>query len=137
MNIYADFIFREALEDKSEDIKIGGENINNIRYADDTVILAESDKDLRTLLLAVETTCEEYGISINVKKTKVMVITPKTEITAPKIVLQNGELEVVEQYKYLGAWINRKGDSEEEIMCRIGQAKSAFAKMKKTLTSHQ
>ncbi len=44
---------------------------------------------------------------------------------------------MVERYKYLGDWINRKGDPEEEIMFRIGQAKSAFAKMKKTLTSHQ
>lgn len=73
-NIYAEQAFNETLENRGKGVKIDGEIINNIRYADDIVLLAENKENLIELIRAVEEACGEYGITINMKKTKVMVV---------------------------------------------------------------
>ena len=92
-NLYAEQIFNES--DELPDCVVGGENINNLRYADDTALLAESKSALHSIVDVVRQNSEENGLSMNVKKTKTMVVchneTPNVRI------LENGP--VLEQNK--------------------------------------
>ena len=75
-NIYAEYIMRNAgLEEAQTGIKIVGRNINNLRYADDTTLMAES-KELRSLLMKVKEKSEKVGLNFNVQKTKIMASNP-------------------------------------------------------------
>ena len=67
-NIYTEYLIREALED-GKGININGQNITNIRYTDDTIILAESEQQLQHMIDKLDATCEQYGMAMNDKKT--------------------------------------------------------------------
>ena len=78
-NLYAEDIMRNAgLEEAQAGIKIAGRNINNRRYADDTTIMAESEEQLKSLLMKVKEESEKVGLKLNIQKTKVMVAGPIT-----------------------------------------------------------
>ena len=73
-NLYAENIMRNAgLEEAQAGIKIAGRNINNLRYADDTTLMAESEEELNSLLMKVKGESEKVGLKLNIQKTKVMV----------------------------------------------------------------
>ncbi|XP_071653567.1 uncharacterized protein [Temnothorax longispinosus] len=78
-NIYVERIFRLALEEQAAGIKVNGIPINNLRYADDTAILAENIQDLQTILNAINKVGKEYGLNINISKIKLM-IGPKYDL---------------------------------------------------------
>ena len=79
--LYAEYIMRNAgLEEAQAGIKIAGRNINNLKYADDTTLMAESEEELKSLLMKVKEESEKAGIKLNIKKTKIMVSSP---ITSP------------------------------------------------------
>ena len=101
-------------------IQINGDSLTNIRYADDTVLLEENEQELQEILEAVNQACKRYGMALNSKKTKAMIM-GKGESGKIKIKLEVSELEQVHKYKYLG-----DGRCLEEIKCRIGQAKNGF-----------
>ena len=67
-----------GLEDAQGGIKIAGRNINNLRYADDTTLIAESEEELRTLLMKVKVESEKVGLKLNIQKTKIMASSPIT-----------------------------------------------------------
>ena len=67
-----------GLEDTQAGIKIAGRNINNLRYADDTILLAESEEELKSLLMKVKVESEKVGLKLNIQKTKIMVSGPMT-----------------------------------------------------------
>ena len=71
-NVYTEYLIREALEDRKGNlgININGQNITNIRYADDTIILAESEQQLQNMIDKLHATREQYGMTMNAKKTK-------------------------------------------------------------------
>ena len=72
-NSYAEYIMRNAgLEEAQAGIKIAGRNINNLRYADDTTIMAESEEQLESLLMKVKEESEKPGLKLNIQKTKIM-----------------------------------------------------------------
>ena len=72
-NFYAEYIIRNAgLEDSQAEIKIAGRNINNLRYADDTTLMAESEEELKSLLMKVKVESEKVGLNLNIQKTKIM-----------------------------------------------------------------
>ena len=78
-NFYAEYIMRSAgLEEAQAGIKIAGGNINNLRYADDTTLRAESEEELKTLLMKVKEESEKVGLKLNVQKTKIMASGPIT-----------------------------------------------------------
>ena len=78
-NLYAEYIMRNARLHKAQSaIKIAGRNINNLRYADDTTLMAESEKELKSLLMKVKEESEKVGLKLNVQKTKVMASGPIT-----------------------------------------------------------
>ena len=78
-NFYAEYIMRNAgLEETNAGIKITGRNINNLRYADDTTLMAESEEELKSLLMKVKEKSEKVGLKLNIQKTKIMASGPIT-----------------------------------------------------------
>ena len=78
-NFYAEYIMRNTgLEEAQAGIKIAGRNINNLRYADDTTLMAESDEELKSLLMKVKEESEKVGLKLNIQKTKIMASSPIT-----------------------------------------------------------
>ena len=78
-NFYVEYIIRNAgLEEAQAGIKIAGRNINNLRYADDTTLMAESEEELKNLLMKVKEESEKVGLKLNIQKTKLMASSPVT-----------------------------------------------------------
>ena len=78
-NLYAEYITRNAgLEETQAEIEIAGRNINNLRYADDTTLMAEGEEELKSLLMKVKVESEKVGLKFNIQKTKIMVSGPIT-----------------------------------------------------------
>ena len=78
-NLYAEYIMKNAgLEEAQAGIKISGRNINNLRYADDTTLMAESEEELKRLLMKVTEDSEKVGLKLNIQKTKIMAFGPIT-----------------------------------------------------------
>ena len=78
-NLYAEYLMRNAgLEEAQAGIKIAGRNINNLRYADDTTLMAESEEELKSLLMRVKEESEKVGLKLNIQKTKIMASGPIT-----------------------------------------------------------
>ena len=77
LNLYAEYIMRNArLEEAQAGIKIAGRNINNLRYADDTTLMAETEEELKSLLIKVKEASEKVGLKLNIQKTKIMASGP-------------------------------------------------------------
>ena len=108
-NFYAEYIMRNAgLEEAQAGIKIARRNINNLRYADDTTLMAESEEDLKSLLMKVKEENEEVGLKINIQKTKIMASGP---ITSWQIDGETVEtVETVVDFIFLGSKITADGD---------------------------
>lgn len=130
-NLYSEYMMKE-FHDEVKGIVIGGRNFNNLRYADDAVYLCCSEVELQEIITRLAEVCRDYGMQINIKKTKVMVIS-KTRNVPCKIVIGGSELERVSQYKYLGTWITEDGRCELDVKTRIAMAKDAFWKHKELL----
>ena len=78
-NFYAEYIIRNAgLEEAQVGIKIAGRNINNLRYADDTTLMTESEEELKSLLMKVNVESEKFELKLNIQKTKIMASGPIT-----------------------------------------------------------
>ena len=78
-NLYAEYIMRNAgLEEAQAGIKIAGRNINNLRYTDDTTLMAESEEELKSLLMKVKEDSEKAGLKLNIQKMKIMASDPIT-----------------------------------------------------------
>ena len=78
-NLYAECIMRNArLDEAQAGIKIAGRNINNLRYADDTTLIAESEEELKTILMGVKKESEKSALKLNIQKTKIMAPGPIT-----------------------------------------------------------
>ena len=78
-NLYAEYIRWNARLDEAEaEIKIAGRNVNNLRHADDTILIAESEEELKSLLMKVKEESEKVGLKLNIQKTKIMASSPIT-----------------------------------------------------------
>ena len=76
-NLYAEYIVRNTgLEEAQAGIKIAGRNINNLRYADNTILMAESEEKLKSFLMKVKEKSEKVGLKLNIQKTKIMAYGP-------------------------------------------------------------
>ena len=131
-NLYTEKIFKEDLNG----VRMGGEQFSNLRYADDTVLIAESPKELQTLVDEVKNRSKLKGLSMNVKKTKTMVVRRNVKSRCKiEIKVEDKILEQVKQYLYLGHIITEDGRCDTEIRRRIEIARSNFMSMKNLLTS--
>ena len=120
-NLYAEYIMRNAgLEETQAGIKIAGRNINNLRYADSTTLMAESKEELKSLLMKVKEESEKAGFKLNIQKTKIM---PSGPITSWRI-----DGETVKDFILGGSKITVDGDCRHEI-------KSCLLLGRKTVTN--
>ena len=103
-----------GLEEAQAGTKIAGRNINNLRYADDTTVMAESEEELKSLLMKVEDKSEKVGLKLNIQKTTIMASSP---ITSWEI---DGEtVETVSDFIFGGSKITVDGDCSHEIKRRL------------------
>ena len=103
-----------GLEETQAGIKVAGRNINNLRYADDTTLMAESEEELKSLLMKVREESEKVGLKLNIQKMKIMVSDP---ITSWEI---DGEtVETVSDFILGGSKITAGGDCSHEIKRRL------------------
>ena len=110
-NFYAEYIMRNAgLEEAQAGIKIAGRNINNLRNADDTILMAESEEELKSLLMKVKKESEKAGLKFNIQKTKIMASSP---ITLCRI--QGKKVKAVTYFIFLVSKITADGDCSHEI----------------------
>ena len=131
-NDYSESIFQKSLEHANEGIKINGKPLSNIRYADDTAVLADSAEDLQLLLNRLTREENDLGMKINTTKTKVMVISRNPNLQA-NITIYGKPIEQVARFKYLGCWLTDNLDPDLEIRTRIEMARATFLKMKTLL----
>ena len=103
-----------GLEEARAEIKIAGRNSNNLRYADNTTIKAESEEELKSILMKVKEESEKVGLKLNIQKTKIIASSP---ITSWQI---DGEtVETVSDFIFLGSKITADGDCSHEIKRRL------------------
>ena len=111
-------------------IKIAGRNTNNLRYADDTTLMAESEEELKSLLMKVKEESEKAGLKINIQKMKTMAYNP---ITSWQI---NGEtMETVTDFIFLGSKITADGDCSHEIKRHLLLGRKAMTNLDSILKS--
>ena len=110
-NFYAESIMRNAgLDEAQAGIKMAGRNINNLRYADDTTLLAESEEELKSLLMKVKEESEKADLKLNIQKTKIMASSPITSLQ-----IDGETVETVRDFIFLGSKITVDGDCSHEI----------------------
>ena len=130
-NFYAEYIVRNAgLEEAQAGIKVARRNINNLRYADDTTFMAESEEELKSLLMKVKEESEKVGLKFNIQKTKIMASGP---ITSWEI---DGEtVETVSDLILGGSKITADGDCSHEIKRCLLLGRKAMTKLDSILKS--
>ena len=111
-NLYAEYIMRNTgLEEAQSGIKIAGRNINNLRYADNTTLMAESEKELKGLLMKVKEESEKVDLKLNIQITRIMASGP--------ITLWQLDGETVADFIFMGSKVTADGDCSHEIKRRL------------------
>ena len=119
-----------GLEEAQAGIKIAGRNINNLRYADDTTLMAESEEELKSLLMKVKEQSEKVGLKLNIQKTKIMASGP---ITSWEI---DGEtMKTMTDFIFLGSKITADGDCSHEIKRHFLHGRKAMTNLDSVLKS--
>ena len=103
-----------GLKEAQAGIKIAGKNINNLRYADGTTLTAESEEELKSLLMKVKEESEKVGLKLNIQKTKIMASGPVTSWQ-----IDGKTVETVADFIFLGSKITADGDCNHEIKKRL------------------
>ena len=132
-NLYDEAMKREAM-DMEKGVKVGGYLINSVRFADDKAMIANSERRLQQLMDNINRVTKEYGMKINVKKTKAMCISSHGGGRV-RILIDAQKVEQVKRFKYLGSVITEDGHCDDDIRSRIAMGKAAFMEKKAILTS--
>ena len=103
-------MWNSGLDESQAVFKIAERNINSLRYADDTTLMAESEEELKSLMMKVKDESEKVGLKLNIQKTKIMVSSP---ITSWEI--EGETVETVSDFIFLGSQITADGDCSHEI----------------------
>ena len=123
-------MLNDGLDEAQAGIKIAGRNINNLRYADDTTLMAESEEELKSLLMKLKEESEKAGLKLNIQKTKIMASGP---ITWWQI---DGEtMETVRDFIFLGSKITADGDCSYEIKRHLLLERKAMTNLDSILKS--
>ena len=119
-----------GLEEAQAGIKIARKNISNLRYADDTTLMAESEEELKSLFMKVKDDSEKVGLKLNIQKTKIMASSPITSLQI------NGEtMEIVIDFIFLGSKITADGDCSHEIKRHLLLGRKAMTNVDSILKS--
>ena len=119
-----------GLEETQAGIKIAGRNMNHLRYADDTTLMAESEEELKSLLMKGKVESEKVGLKLNIQKTKIMASGP---ITSRQI--DEETVETVADFIFLGSKITADGDCSHEIKRRLLLGRNVMANLDSILKS--
>ena len=119
-----------GLEKAEAGIRIAGRNINNLRYADDTTLLAESEDELKNLLMKVKEESEKVGLKLNIQKMKIMASGPITSW-----VIDGETVETVSNFIFLGSKITADGDCSHEIKRHLLLGRKVLANLDSILKS--
>ena len=117
------------LDEAQARIKIAGRNINNLRYADDTTLRAESEDELKSLLMKAKEESEKAGLKLNIEKTKIMVSGPITSWE------MGAKVEMVTDFIFLGSKITVEGDCNHEITSHLLVGRKAMTNLNSILKS--
>src|SRR6476619_2704025 len=117
-----------------EGIRVGGELIKDVKYADDQGMVANTEAGLQRLMDSLNTTAKHYDMKINVKKTKAMVVS-RNGGERVNITVEGQSVKQVSKFRYLGSLISEDGRCLDDVKTRIGMAKDAFNKRKELLTT--
>ena len=120
-----------GLEEAQAGIKIAGRNINNLRYADDTTLMAESEEEIKSLLMKVKEGSEKVGLKLNIQKTKIMASGP---ITSWQIHVET--VERVTDFIFLGSKMTADGDCSHENKRRLLLGRNAMTNLDSILKRH-
>ena len=116
--MWAEYIMRNArLDEAQAGIKLAGRNINNLRYADDTTLMAESEEELQSLLMKVKEESEKLGLKLNIQKMTIMASGPSTSWQV--------DGETVTDFIFLGSKITADGDCSHEIKKTLAPLKKS------------
>jgi len=126
-NIYIQALITEALENSEDGVRVGGTQVNAVRFADDQAMVSSSNAGLQRIMDSLNRTSGEYGMKINIKKTKTMRIS-RTEGRKLTITINGIKLEQVSQFCYLGSVITEDCRCHTEIKRRIAMGKEKFTK---------
>ena len=124
-NLYAEYITRNAGQEEAQaGIKIARKNINNLRYADDTTLMAESEEELKSLLMKVKEESEKVGLKLSIQKKKIMASGPITS--------WERDGETLSDVIFLGSKITADGDCSHEIKRCLLLGRKVMTKKKKS-----
>ena len=118
-----------------EGVSVGGMNIKNLKYANDTAVIANSEEKLQLLMTTLKEPCDTYGMEINTKKNKTEVMVVAKDPERCLIQLNDIMINQTDTFTYLGRLITEDGRCTKEINCRIAQSKTAFNDLKSILTN--
>ena len=116
-----------GLDESQAGIKIAGRNINNSRYADNTTLMAESEEELKSLLMKIKEESEEVGLKLNIQKTEIMASSP--------ITIEGGKVEAVTDFIFLGFKITADNDCSHEIKRHLLLGRKAVTNLDSILKS--
>ena len=119
-----------GLDEAQAGIKIAGRNINNLRYADDTTLMAESEKELKSLLMKVKEENDKVDLKLNIQKTKIVASGPITSWQT-----EGEKVEAVTYFLFLGSKITADGDCSHEIRRRLFLGRKAMTNQDSVLKS--
>ena len=120
----------DRLDESQARIKIARRNINNLRYADDTTLMAESEEELKSLLMKVKEESEKAALKLNIQKTKIMASSPITSLQ-----IDGGKMETVTDFLFLSSKITVDGDCRHEIKRHLFLGRKAITKIESILKS--
>ena len=130
-NLYAEYIMWNArLDEAQAGIKIARRNINNLRYADDTTLMAKSEEKLKSLLMKVKEESEKAGLKLNIQKTKIIAFGPTTSW-----IIDGETMETVTDFIFLGSKITSDGDCSHEIKRHLLLGRKAMTNLDSILKS--
>ena len=119
-----------GLDEAQAGTKIARRNINNLRYADDTTLMAESEEELKSLLMKVKEESEKVGLKLNIQKAKIMASGPTTSWD-----IDGETVETVSHFIFLGSKITADGDCSHEIKRRLLLGRKVMTNLDSTLKS--
>ena len=119
-----------GLEEAQAGIKIAGRNIKNLRYADDTTLMAESEEELKSLLMKVKEESEKVGLKLTIQKTKIMASGPITSLG-----IHGETVETVSDFIFLGSKITAAGDCSHEIKTSLFLGRKVMTNLDSILKS--
>ena len=127
-----DFVLKKTTEDGREGVRWNGEErLADLDFADDLALLSETNQDLQNLTTKLEQFSGKVGLRVSTEKTKAMEVGDNTNHPPLNISVNNNQVEIVDQFTYLGSVVSNSGDVEPDINCRIGKAAAVFRRMRK------